>query len=103
MNNYDKNNRMFVVYILSNYSRTTFYIGVTNNLPRRLWEHQHKFNDGFTAKYHVNDLLYYELMESSDAAISREKQIKNWHRQWKINLIKQMNPNLEDLSKTINP
>ena len=86
------------VYILTNYNETTFYIGVTGNLQKRIWEHKNKVVEGFTKKYNVDRLVYYELTEDVESAINREKQLKRWHRQWKINLIKEMNPDFKDLS-----
>lgn len=86
------------VYIMTNYSETSLYIGVTSNLPKRVWEHKNKVVKGFTEKYNINKLVYYELTDSIESAINREKQLKRWHRQWKINLIKEMNPNFKDLS-----
>ncbi|MBR3889629.1 GIY-YIG nuclease family protein [bacterium] len=86
------------VYIMTNYSNSTFYIGVTSNLPKRVWEHKNKFVDGFTKKYKINKLVYFELTNSIETAINREKQLKRWHREWKINLIKSVNPDFNDLS-----
>ena len=83
---------------MTNYSQTSFYIGVTGNLQKRVWEHKNKVVDGFTKKYNVDRLVYYELTNSVDAALNREKQLKRWHREWKINLIKEMNPEFKDLS-----
>ncbi len=94
-------NKNYVVYILTNYNRTTFYIGITSNLQKRLWEHKNKVIEGFTAKYNLNKLVYYEISDSAESAIKREKQLKNWHRDWKINLIKEMNPNFDDLSEKL--
>ena len=91
-------NKTYVTYILTNYNETTFYIGVTGNLEKRIWEHKHNVFDGFTKKYNVKKLVYYELTENAEAAINREKQLKYWHRKWKINLIKKMNPEFKDLS-----
>ena len=91
----------YAVYILTNYNETTFYIGVTGNLQKRIWEHKNKVVDGFTKKYNVNKLVYYELTEDVEAALNREKQLKQWHRQWKINLIKEMNPEFNDLSESL--
>jgi len=85
-------------YIMSNKWRTAFYIGVTNNLERRVYEHKNHLNNGFTDKYHCTDLLYFEEFWEIAAAIQREKQLKNWHREWKINLIKETNPELKDLA-----
>lgn len=92
---------MCAVYILTNINNITFYIGVTSNLPKRIWEHKNKFVDGFTKKYNVDKLVYYELTENIETAINREKQLKNWHRDWKIKLIKKINPNFDDLYKFI--
>jgi putative endonuclease len=89
------------VYILSNYGRTTFYIGVTNDLYRRLEEHKSGVGSAFVLRYKCNDLLYFEHFDSITDAIAREKQLKNWHRDWKLNLIKGMNPELKDLSNDI--
>ena len=83
---------------MTNYNETTFYIGVTGNLQKRIWEHKNKVVEGFTKKYNVDRLVYYELTDSIESAINREKQLKHWHRQWKINLIKEMNPKFRDLS-----
>ncbi len=83
---------------MTNYSQSSLYIGVTSNLQKRVWEHKNKVVDGFTKKYNINRLVYYELTDSIEAAINREKQLKRWHREWKINLIKEMNPEFRDLS-----
>ena len=89
--------KTYAVYILTNYNKTTFYIGVTGNLSKRIFEHKNKLVDGFTKKYNVDRLVYYELTENIESALNREKQLKRWHRDWKINLIKEMNPELKDL------
>ena len=86
------------VYILSNYKRTTFYIGVTNDLLRRLAEHKRGIGAKFPLKYKCSFLVYYEFFEQITDAINREKQLKNWHREWKLNLVKGVNPELKDLS-----
>ena len=86
------------VYIMTNYSQSSLYIGVTSNLQKRVWEHKNKVVAGFTKKYNINRLVYYELTDSIETAINREKQLKRWHREWKINLIKEMNPDFRDLS-----
>ncbi len=85
------------VYILTNKPEGTLYIGVTNNLIRRVWEHKEKLVEGFTKTYHLDQLVYYEIADDMYAAISREKQLKRWHRQWKLNLISQFNPYWHDL------
>ena len=91
-------NKVYAVYILTNQNKTTFYVGVTGNLQKRIWEHKNKEVDGFTKKYNLNILVYYELTETVETALNREKQLKRWHRDWKINLIKEMNPEMRDLS-----
>ena len=88
----------YSVYILSNFGRSVFYIGVTNNLPERITEHRSEENTGFTSKYKCHYLMYHEGFSDIRDAIAREKQLKNWHRQWKINLIKQVNPDMIDLA-----
>ena len=85
------------VYIMSNQYRTTFYIGVTNNLDVRVWQHINNEGSDFVKKYKLYDLVYYEYFEIIEHAIDREKQLKNWHREWKINLIKTKNPDMKDL------
>ncbi|HSA83471.1 MAG TPA: GIY-YIG nuclease family protein [Patescibacteria group bacterium] len=92
---------MYYVYILTNKNDTTFYIGVTNNLSRRIYEHKEKFVSGFTQKYNLTKLVHVEQFSTAKEAITREKQLKNWHHDWKINLIKKENPLLEDLSDQI--
>ena len=88
----------FSVYILSNFARTVFYIGVTNNLVTRIL--QHRNNESiFTAKYKCHYLVYYEDYSDIRNAIAREKQLKNWKREWKIELIRKENPDLVDLAK----
>ncbi len=89
------------VYIMSNKNRSTLYIGVTSNLTARVLEHRSGTGSKFTSKYNCFDLIYFEYHPSIVAAIAREKQLKNWHRDWKINLIKSENPKLLDLSESI--
>ena len=91
-------NKTCAVYKMTNYSETSLYKGVTSNLQKRVCEHKNKVVEGFTEKYNVDKLVYYELTDSIESAINREKQLKRWHRQWKINLIKEMNPEFRDLS-----
>ena len=91
-------NKNCAVYILTNKANTTFYIGVTSNLAKRLLEHKNKLIKGFSYIYNTTKLVYFEQTESIQDAIKREKQLKNWHRTWKINLIKQNNPTFKDLS-----
>ena len=86
---------------MTNYLNTTFYIGVTNNLLRRVIEHKSQNKECFTLKYNINKLVYFEITESIETAIKREKQLKNWKRQWKIDLITKNNPAFNDLSNDI--
>lgn len=86
----------YYVYILTNKTKT-LYIGVTNNLERRIYEHRNKLKDGFTKKYNITKLVYFEVFNDIKDAIKREKQLKNWHRLWKINLIESKNKEWKDL------
>ena len=79
----------------------TLYIGVTSNLIRRVWEHKNDLVDGFTKKYQVHQLVWYELHETMDSAISREKAMKNWKRTWKISKIETVNPDWKDLYQSL--
>ncbi|MDP3988282.1 MAG: GIY-YIG nuclease family protein [Candidatus Levybacteria bacterium] len=88
----------YYIYILTNMNNTTFYIGVTNNIFKRSFEHRVGINEGFTKKYKLKKLIYLEEYSDIKEAIAREKQLKNWHREWKLNLIKKVNPNFNDLS-----
>ena len=88
----------YYVYIMSNHTNSTLYIGVTNDLKRRLFEHKNKCNEGFTNKYNINKLVYYEKTSDIEAAIQREKNLKKWNREWKLELIKKNNPLMIDLS-----
>ena len=91
--------KSYYVYILTNKTNNVLYIGVTNDLERRVYEHKNKLVEGFTAKYNLSKLVYFEETGSIESAILREKQLKRWHRDWKINLIKENNPEFNDLSK----
>ena len=93
--------RTYYVYLLSNARRTVLYVGVTNDLARRLTEHRAGAVPGFTQRYCVRDLLWYAPFADVRDAIAREKQLKNWHRDWKWNLIRQSNPELRDLSEDL--
>lgn len=97
-----KENGTYYTYILTNNSNNVLYIGVTNNLVRRLYEHKQKINpEGFTARYNLNKLIHFECFSNIKDAIAREKQLKNWHRPWKEELIKKHNPSWKDLSEKI--
>ena len=88
---------MFFVYLLASDRYGTLYVGLTTDLARRVWEHKNKVVPGFTAKYGVDRLMWFEIHDNHEAALRREKQIKEWKRDWKINLIERDNPNWEDL------
>ena len=89
----------YYVYILSNFTNTTLYVGVTNDLKRRLFEHKNKMLLGFTEKYNVDKLVYFEKTSDVKSAIQREKNLKKWKRSWKNELIKKFNPKFKDLSE----
>ena len=89
--------RLHYVYILASSKNGTLYIGVTNNLIKRIYEHKNHQVDGFSKKYCVTNLVYYEALSDSYNAISREKQLKKWNRSWKLALIEKDNPNWDDL------
>ena len=91
----------YYVYIMTNRSKSTLYTGVTNNLPRRIYEHKNKLVPGFTNKYNINTLLYFETTTDVNSAIAREKQIKGWLREKKIKLIESINPEWQDLSEKL--
>ena len=88
----------YYVYFLTNRTDSVLYVGVTNDLQRRLFEHQNELADGFTKRYHVHKLVYFETTTDVKAAIEREKQIKSWSRARKNALVETMNPKWEDLS-----
>ncbi|MBL4608299.1 MAG: GIY-YIG nuclease family protein [Pseudomonadales bacterium] len=85
------------VYMLASKKNGTLYIGVTSNLIQRVWQHKNNQTPGFTQKYNVHILVYYEQHETMESAITREKQMKKWKRDWKISLIEKGNPKWEDL------
>ena len=85
------------VYILASRPRGTLYVGVTNDLRRRVWEHREGVVEGFTKEYGVKMLVYFEQHDSIEAAIEREKRVKRWVRSWKIDLIRSKNPDWRDL------
>ena len=92
---------MYWIYILANKYNNVLYIGVTNDLQRRVFEHKNKLVEGFTQKYNVDRLVYYESTEDVEAAILREKQLKNWRKEKKLVFIERMNPKWLDLSEDI--
>lgn len=87
----------YFVYILTNRKNGTLYVGVTNDLARRIYEHKNNLVEGFTKKYNVHDLMYYEQCNDIESAINREKCIKKWYRKWKLELINSANPGWRDL------
>ena len=93
---------LFYTYILTNKNHTVLYIGVTSDLKRRLKQHKQKSNKGFSGKYNVEKLVYFESSPYVENAIKREKQLKKWNRAWKENLINEMNPDWNDLSWMLN-
>ena len=91
-------NQQYYIYIMTNRSKT-LYVGVTSNITKRTFEHKHKLADGFTKKYNISKLVYYEITSDIRSALKREKQIKAWLRSKKIELIKSLNPGWNDLSE----
>lgn len=93
--------RIYFVYILASKKNGTLYVGITNNIVRRVYEHKEKLVEGFTKKYNVDTLVYYEETENVESAIIREKQLKKWNRIWKIELITKSNPDWNDLYENL--
>jgi len=89
--------KQYYIYILASKRNGTLYIDVTNNLARRVYEHRNNLVEGFTSKYNVHKLVYYEYTQDVISAITREKQLKKWNREWKIRLIEEKNPDWRDL------
>ena len=87
----------YYVYILASKKNGTLYIGVTSDLVKRAYEHKNNIIDGFTKKYNIHKLVYYEISDDIESAIRREKQLKKWNRKWKMNLIEKNNPEWKDL------
>jgi len=85
------------VYILASAKNGTLYTGVTSDLVKRIWEHKNNLVDGFTKRYSVHDLVWFELHDTMDSAINREKNIKEWKRAWKLKMIEKYNPAWRDL------
>ena len=93
--------KKYYVYILAKERNSTFYIGFTENLVKRTWEHKNELAEGFTKKYNVKTLVYYEVFDNYEAALEREKKLKKWCRESKMKLIESMNPKWNDLYETI--
>lgn len=89
------------VYILASRRNGTLYIGVTSDLVRRIWEHRNNMVEGFTKRYGVHQLVWYELHDNMEAAIQREKRLKDWKRAWKLELVETTNPGWQDLYQTL--
>ncbi len=87
----------YYVYILSNKCNGTLYVGVTSNIIRRIWQHKQKFTKGFTTKYDIDKLVYFEQFNDINLAIGREKRLKEYKRKWKLDLINSSNPDWKDL------
>jgi putative endonuclease len=95
-------NKNYYLYIITNWNNNVMYIGVTNDLVRRLYEHKNKFYHGFTKKYNLNKLVYFELFFDMSDAIRREKEIKKWRREKKNKLVESINPDWRDLGLKLN-
>jgi putative endonuclease len=93
--------KLFCVYMLASKPNGTLYIGVTSNLPARLWQHRSHIAAGFTDDYDVTRLVWYETCESAEGAITREKQLKKWRRAWKVRLFSETNPDWSDLAPQV--
>ena len=93
--------KSFCVYILASDRNGTLYVGVTSDLVKRVWQHREGQAEGFTKKYGVKDLVWYEMHDGAESAIAREKRLKSWRRAWKIELIEAMNPYWNDLYASI--
>lgn len=93
--------KRYYVYILTRKRNSTFYVGVTSDLAKRVWEHKNGVADGFTKRYGIKTLVYYEVFDDPENAIRREKRLKRWSRAWKIALIEKANPAWDDLYETI--
>ena len=93
----------YYIYILTSSRNGTLYVGLTNNLLRRIYEHKNNIIEGFTKKYNVHILVHYEEYDDIKNVISREKQIKKWNRKWKLRLIEESNPNWKDLYNELDP
>ncbi|HBR68619.1 MAG TPA: hypothetical protein DEA55_04500 [Rhodospirillaceae bacterium] len=91
------NEKKFYVYILAKARNSTFYVGVTSDLGKRMWEHKTGAVEGFTKKYDIKTLVYYEVHDTAENAFIREKRLKKWNRIWKMRIIEEMNPDWRDL------
>jgi putative endonuclease len=94
-------NKQPAVYILASKRNGTLYVGVTSNLVKRIWEHKNDLVEGFTKRYGIHNLVWYEVHETMESAIQREKRVKEWKRAWKLELIESFNPEWQDLYQGI--
>ena len=94
-------NKQYYVYIMTNKRKSVFYTGITSNLPKRIYEHKEKTADGFTKRYNINTLVYFEVFKEPLEAIAVEKKIKGWTRQKKISLIRSKNPEMKDMAEIL--
>lgn len=94
--------KKYYVYIMARDRNSIFYVGMTSDLLKRIWEHKNGVVAGFTRKYDIHKLVYYESFDNPENAIIREKGLKKWNRPWKMRLIEEMNPEWEDLYETLN-
>lgn len=94
-------NQSYFIYILASKRNGTLYVGVTSNLLKRVWQHKHNLIEGFTKKYKIHLLVYYEIYGNVNEAITREKKLKKWNRDWKLKLIEKTNPDWADLYKSL--
>jgi len=95
------NDKKFYIYILASKKNGFLYTGITSDLVKRTWEHKNGAMDGHTKKYSIKRLVYFEIYDDFDNAVKREKQLKKWHRQWKVDLIEKDNPDWNELYRTI--
>lgn len=93
--------KQYYVYILAKARNSTFYVGMTSDLRKRIWEHKSDAIDGFTKKYQIKNLVYFETFDDPENAIKREKRLKKWNRAWKMRVIEERNPNWKDLYEEI--
>ncbi|MGB4107127.1 MAG: GIY-YIG nuclease family protein [Alphaproteobacteria bacterium] len=89
--------KQYYVYILAKARNSTFYVGMTSDLAKRIWEHKIETADGFTKKYNIKNLVYFETFNDPENAIKREKRLKKWNRTWKMRLVEEKNPDWKDL------
>jgi putative endonuclease len=93
--------KKYYVYIMAKARNSTFYVGMTSDLPKRVFEHKNEATEGFTQQYRIKMLVYYEVFDDPENAIKREKRLKKWNRTWKMRLIEEMNPDWRDLYEEV--